>query len=85
MFIFKLLPNTYAVSFTDGEFVVECQQEDGRDTESGVKAIAESAYFAAQKTGHYMPTAGMIEYFTAQEMGVEVDQPEMDWSGDVDY
>ena len=73
MFIFKLGPYSYEISLIDGEFVVKSKQAKGRDSEDGIKAIANSAYFAAQKKSKYMPSAGMIEYCTAQEMGVVIE------------
>jgi len=73
MFIFKLGLYSYAISLIDGEFVVKCEQDKGRNSEDGIKATAESAYFAAQKQSRYMPSAGMIEYYTAQEMGVSIE------------
>lgn len=73
MFIFELIPTAYAISFIDGEFVVKSQKADDDDAEDAVKAIAESAYFAAQKKSYYMPSVGMIEYYTAKEMGVAIE------------
>lgn len=85
MFVVEVAQHSFEISWQDGEFIAKCQQEDGRKYERVMVGAAQSAHNAALGRGQYMPNAGMIEYFTAQEMGVKVDQPEMDWSGDVDY
>jgi len=78
MFIVEVGINTYEVAYADGTFIAKSQQPDGKPFEDGVVALAEIAYFEAQKKAEYMPSVGMIEFYTAQEMGIEMEPPEMD-------
>ena len=78
MFIVDVGVNTYEVAYADGTFTAKSQQPDGKPFEDGVIALAEMAYFEAQKNVEYMPSVGMIEFYTAQEMGIEMEQPEME-------
>ena len=83
MFIFVEGQHSFEVQREGQTFQVRCQQETGRQFEAGVQALADIAY--DKVTGKYMPSAEMIEYYTALQMGVKIEPPEMDWSGDVDY
>jgi len=83
MFIFSLGMHSFKIKWQNPSFSVRCEQDTGRGFEDGVRALAEIAY--DKVTGQYMPTASMIEYYTALEMGATAETPQMDWSGDVDY
>ena len=85
MFIVEVGVSTYEVAYADGTFTSKSQQPGGKPFEDGVIALAEMAYFEAQKNAEYMPSVGMIEFYTAQEMGIEMDQPEMDSEAGVIY
>lgn len=78
MFVFNMGISAYDIAYINGEFVAKSQRFDGAPFEDGAVALAEIAYFQAQKKAQYMPTAGMIEFYTAREMGVEIDPPDMD-------
>jgi exopolysaccharide biosynthesis predicted pyruvyltransferase EpsI len=85
MFIVEVGINAYEVAYADGTFTAKSQQPDGKPFEDGVIALAEMAYFEAQKNAEYMPSVEMIEFYTAQEMGIEMEQPEMESEPDFIY
>jgi hypothetical protein len=78
MFVFEIGICAYNMSYDNGVFVAKSQRFDGDAFEDGAVALAEIAYFQAQKKAEYMPTAEMIEFYTAREMGVEIEPPGMD-------
>lgn len=85
MFVVEVGVSTYEVAYADGTFTAKSQQPYGKPFEDGVIALAEIAFFEAQKKAEYMPSVEMIEYYTAQEMGVDMEQPELDSEAGVIY
>lgn len=85
MFVVEVGINTYEVAYADGAFTAKSKQPDGKLFEDGVIALAEMAVFEAQKKTEYMPSVGMIEFYTAKEMGIEMEQPELDSEAGVIY
>lgn len=78
MFVVEVGVSTYEVAYAEGTFTANSQQLDGEPFEGGVVALAEMAFFEAQKKAEYMPSVEMIEFYTAQEMGVTMEPPELD-------
>jgi hypothetical protein len=85
MFLVEVGLNTYEVSYADNQFAVKAVFPDGNDDADAIVALAEISFLAVKARGEYAPTAGMIEYYTAQEMGVEMETPDMDSELDVVY
>jgi hypothetical protein len=85
MFVVEVGIGTYKVAYVDGAFTAKSKQPDGKPFEDGVIALAEMAFFEAQKKTEYMPSVGMIEFYTAQEMGIKMEQPELDSEAGVIY
>lgn len=75
----------YNIAYVDGAFTAKSKQPDGVEFESGAIIEAELSFIAAQKKAEYMPTAGMIEYYTAKEMGIDIEVPEMENDPNVIY
>lgn len=85
MFVVEVGVNIYEVAYADGTFTAKSQQPDGEPFEDGIVALAEMAFFEAQKKAEYMPSVEMIEFYTAQEMGVTMQPPELDSETGVIY
>ena len=85
MFVVDVGVSTYEVAYADGTFTAKSKQPDGKPFEDGVIALAEMAFFEAQKKAEYMPSVGMVEFYTAQEMGIEMDEPQLDSEAGVIY
>jgi hypothetical protein len=76
---------SYKIAYVDGAFTAKSKQPDGVEFENGAIIEAELAFISAQKKSEYMPTAGMIEYYTAKEMGIDIEAPEMENDPNVIY
>lgn len=85
MFVADVGVGTYEITYADGSFVAKSQSPEGRGFEDGVAALAQIAFMDAQSAAEYMPTVGMIEYYTALQMGVEVEPPLMESEEGVIY
>lgn len=86
MFTIKEWPElSYTVAWIDGGFEVLADQPAGEKYEAGIKAEVELAYAAELAQARYMPTAGMIEYFTAQRLKIKMPIPEMESEEGVIY
>jgi hypothetical protein len=85
MFAVQIGLFSYEISYVDGLFAAKSQQPDGIEFEDGAVDLANLSFMAAQKKSQYMPSAGMIEYYTAQEMGVQMEFPEMESKPNVIY
>lgn len=85
MFVAEIGLFSYEIAYVDGAFTAKSQQPDGVEFEDGAVVEAELAFMTAQGKAEYMPSAEMIEYFTAQEMGVEMEAPEMESEPGVIY
>lgn len=85
MFVAEIGLFSYEIAYVDGAFTAKSQQPDGVEFEDGAVVEAELAFMAAQSDAEYMPSAEMIEYYTAQKMGIELDAPQMESEPGVIY
>lgn len=85
MFRIEVGLHTYQVSYVDNEFVAKAENSDGNEDTEAVAALADIAFAAVKARGEYAPFAEMIEFYTAQEMGIEIDPPEMESEPGVIY
>jgi hypothetical protein len=85
MFRVEVGLHTYRVSYSDNQFVAKAEKPDGDEDVEAVIALAEIAYTAVKSRGEYAPSGDMIEFYTAEEMGVEMEQPEMESEPGVIY
>lgn len=85
MFVAEIGVGTYEISYAEGAFSAKSKEPEGRGFEDGVAALAQIAFMDVQSAAEYMPTVGMIEYYTALKMGVEVEQPSMESEEGVIY
>lgn len=78
MFTVDVGLNTYQVSYADGGFTAKAKNADGNEDTDAVVALAEIAFAAVKARAEYAPSGAMIEFYTAQEMGVEVEPPQLE-------
>ena len=73
MFVFEIAGNSYEIEWGENGFNVKCQQSSGRIFEKNILDLADNAYSKAQDNAEYMPSSGMIEFYTAAIMGVDIE------------
>lgn len=78
MFSVEIGLHTYQIAYADNQFSAKAENADGYEDTDAAVALAEIAFAAVKGRGEYAPSGGMIEFYTAQEMGVEIEQPELE-------